>query len=54
MAEYTSQIVEKSIRGKRVIVVNLTPKLSEAERRDARRVIEQRLYDVFRKCPPED
>lgn len=53
MAECTSQTIEKNSREQRVTVVNLTPKLSETERRDAKRVIERRLYDVFRKYPPK-
>lgn len=49
MADYMAEESERKICGKTIIIVNLTPNLSENEKRDRKSDIEQKLYGVFRK-----
>ena len=49
MADYMAVEREGKIGGKTIIIVNLTPNLSENEKRERKSNIEQKLYDVFRK-----
>lgn len=47
MADYMVEESERKIGGKTIFIVNLTPNLSENEKRERKNDIEQRLYDVF-------
>lgn len=49
MITYLTETHEKCVRGRTMTVVNLTPALSECDKRAAKKVIEQQLYDVFSK-----
>ena len=49
MADYLTDEKKIKIGGKTIIIVNLTPNLSENEKRERKSDIEQKLYDVFRK-----
>lgn len=49
MADYLTDEKKMKIGGKTIIIVNLTPNLSENEKRERKSNIEQKLYDVFRK-----
>lgn len=49
MADYMAEESERKIGGKTIIVVNLTPNLSDNEKRERKNDIEQKLYGVFRK-----
>lgn len=49
MADYLTDEKKIKIGGKTIIIVNLTPNLSENEKRKRKSDIEQKLYDVFRK-----
>ena len=49
MADYLTDEKKIQIGSKPIIIVNLTPNLSENEKRERKSDIEQKLYDVFRK-----
>lgn len=49
MADYMVKDSERKIGNKSIIIVNLTPNLSDNEKRERKSDIEQKLYDVFRK-----
>ena len=49
MADYLTEEKKIKIGGKPIIIVNLTPNLSENEKRERKCDIEQKLYNVFRK-----
>ena len=49
MADYLTDEKKIQIGSKPIIIVNLTPNLSENEKRERKSNIEQKLYDVFRK-----
>ena len=49
MAGYIAEESERKIGGKTITIVNLTPNLSENEKRERKSDIEQNLYNVFRK-----
>ncbi len=49
MADYMAEESERKIGGKTIFIVNLTPNLSENEKRERKSDIEQKLYGVFRK-----
>lgn len=49
MADFSAEEREIKIGGKIITVVNLTPDLSENEKRIRKNGIEQTLYGVFRK-----
>ena len=49
MADYLTDEKKIKIGNKSIIIVNLTPNLSDNEKRERKSDIEQKLYDVFRK-----
>ncbi|MBQ3229637.1 MAG: hypothetical protein IJB49_01320 [Clostridia bacterium] len=49
MADYLTDEKQIKIGSKPIIIVNLTPNLSDNEKRERKSDIEQKLYDVFRK-----
>ena len=49
MVDYLTDEKKIQIGGKTITIVNLTPNLSENEKRERKSDIEQKLYDVFRK-----
>lgn len=49
MADYLTDEKKIKIGGKTITIVNLTPNLSENEKREHKCDIEQKLYGVFRK-----
>ena len=49
MADYLTDEKQIKIGSKPIIIVNLTPNLSDNEKRERKSDIEQKLYGVFRK-----
>ena len=49
MADYLTDEKKIQIGSKPIIIVNLTPNLSDNEKRERKSDIEQKLYSVFRK-----
>ncbi len=49
MANYMAEESKRKASGKTITIVNLTPNLSENEKRERKSDVEQKLYDVFRK-----
>ena len=47
MTTYKKEIFERKIHNKIVTIVNLTPELSCDERKELKKNIERKLYDVF-------
>lgn len=49
MVTYITEINKRNIFGRVLTVVNLTPNFSDSEKNSVKKVVEEKLYEVFRK-----
>ena len=47
MTTYKKVVEEKHIKNRKLIVINLIPEFSENEKKEIKRIIQTKLYDVF-------
>ena len=54
LTNYTTKTVQQKIGGQIINITNLTPEFSANEKRELKKKIEEKLYDVFSKYIPRE